>query len=84
MSFLGGGGTGKSFLIKTVSKWVEKILMKAGEANKIKVLLLAYTEVAASLIGMVLFLCTLKRKNIENFFTNFHLELDLNLELIIF
>ena len=52
MFFLGGGGTGKSYLIKTVSKWVEKILMKAGEANRIKALLLAYTGVAASLIGM--------------------------------
>ena len=38
-------------MIKTVSKWIEKILMKAGEANKLKVLLLAFTGVAASLIG---------------------------------
>ena len=49
--FLGGGGVGKTYLIKTVSKWIEKILMKAGEANKLKVLLLAFTGVAASLIG---------------------------------
>ena len=48
---LGGGGVGKTYLIKTVSKWIEKILMKAGEANKLKVLLLAFTGVAASLIG---------------------------------
>jgi hypothetical protein len=51
LNLLGGGGTGKTYLIRTTSKWVEKILLKAGEANRIKVLLLAFTGVAASLIG---------------------------------
>jgi hypothetical protein len=47
-------------LIKTVSKWIEKILMKAGEANKLKVLLLAFTGVAASLIGKYHFINNMK------------------------
>ena len=48
--FLGEGGTGKTYLIKTMSKWVQKILLQAGK-EKLKVILLAYTGVAASLIG---------------------------------
>ena len=50
--FLGGGGVGKTFLIKTISKWAEKILRKAGEdPTHPKVLLLAPTGKSASLIG---------------------------------
>ena len=48
--FVGNGGTGKSHLIKTISKWAEKILREPGDI-KPKVLLLAYSGVAASLIG---------------------------------
>ena len=48
----GGGGVGKSYLIRTVAKWAEKILRKAGDNPlKPKVLLLAPTGMAASLIG---------------------------------
>ena len=48
----GGGGTGKSYLIMAVSQWIEKILRKATDnPENPKVLLLAYTGVAASLIG---------------------------------
>ena len=50
MFHTGCGGTGKSHLIRTVSKWVEKILLNPGPV-KPKVLLLAFTGVAASLIG---------------------------------
>ena len=46
----GNGGTGKSHLIKTLSKWIEKILSGAGEITP-KVLLLAFSGVAACLIG---------------------------------
>ena len=46
----GCGGTGKSHLIRAVSKWVTKILLKPGPV-KPKVLLLAYTGAASSLIG---------------------------------
>ena len=46
----GNGGTGKSHVIKTISKWTEKILGGPGEI-KPKVLLLAYSGVAASMIG---------------------------------
>ena len=49
---LGGGGTGKSYLIQTTSQWVDKILREANDNPlKPKILLLAYTENAASLIG---------------------------------
>ena len=48
--FVGNGGVGKSHLIKTISKWTEKILGGPGEI-KPKVLLLAFSGVAASLIG---------------------------------
>ena len=48
----GGGGTGKSYLIQTTSQWVDKILREANDnPEKPKVLLLAYTGNAASLIG---------------------------------
>ena len=52
--FTGNGGTGKSYLIRTVCKWVEKILGRAGEL-KPKVLRLSYAAVAASLIGKTKF-----------------------------
>ena len=52
--FTGEGGTGKSYLIRTVSKWAEKILEKAGQ-YKPKVLLLAFTGSASSLIGKYYF-----------------------------
>lgn len=47
----GGGGVGKSYLIITLAKWITKILMSTSDPNKAKVLLLAFTGVAASLIG---------------------------------
>ena len=50
----GCGGTGKSHLIRAVSKWVTKILLKPGPV-KPKVLLLAYTGAASSLIGKYYF-----------------------------
>ena len=43
----GGGGVGKSYLIITLAKWITKILASTDP----KVLLLAFTGVAASLIG---------------------------------
>jgi hypothetical protein len=46
----GGGGVGKSYLIITLAKWITKILANI-DPNKAKVLLLAFTGVAASLIG---------------------------------
>ena len=46
----GGGGVGKSYLIITLAKWTTKILAST-DPNKAKVLLLAFTGVAASLIG---------------------------------
>ena len=49
-TLLGGGGAGKSYLIRTISKWTEKILEKCGPYRP-KVLLLAYTGAASSLIG---------------------------------
>ena len=50
--YLGGAGTGKSFLIKITAKWAEKILRQAGDdPSKPKVLLLGPTGMAAMLIG---------------------------------
>ena len=46
----GEGGVGKSYLISTAAKWIEKILAKPGPFVH-RVLLLAYTGFAASLIG---------------------------------
>ena len=46
----GAGGVGKSYLIITLAKWTTKILAIT-DPNKAKVLLLAFTGVAASLIG---------------------------------
>ena len=47
---IGCGGTGKSHLIKAVSKWITNVLFKAGPKT-LKVLLLCWTGAAASLIG---------------------------------
>ena len=49
---LGDGGTGKSYFISVFSKWAEKILIQSGDnPNRPKILLLAPTGKAASLIG---------------------------------
>ena len=48
----GGGGVGKSYLIHTISKWVDLILRKKDDNPDMpKTLLLAYTGSAASIIG---------------------------------
>ena len=48
----GGGGVGKSFLMKLISKWAEIILRESGDhPEHPKCLLLAPTGVAAALIG---------------------------------
>ena len=48
----GGQGTGKSYLIRAISKHVEKILRQPGDnAEKPKVFLLGPTGMAASMIG---------------------------------
>ena len=47
---IGCGGTGKSHLIKAVSKWITNVLLKSGPKT-LKVLLLCWTGAAASLIG---------------------------------
>ena len=50
--FTGDGGTGKSHFISVTSKWAEKIFLKIGDnPNRPKILLLAPTGKAASLIG---------------------------------
>ena len=46
----GNGGVGKSYLIRTIIKWCEKILGGPGQM-KPKVLILSYAAIAASLIG---------------------------------
>lgn len=52
--FTGGGGVGKSFLIKTVASWAERTLREPGEDPlKPKILLLAPTGSAASIIGKI-------------------------------
>jgi hypothetical protein len=51
----GGAGVGKSNVIRAVSKWGEKILRKAGDhPNKPRILLMAPTGMAASVIGRFL------------------------------
>ena len=50
--FTGGGGVGKTFLIRAISQWTEKILRREGEdPTRPKVLLLGPTGKSASLIG---------------------------------
>ena len=60
---IGCGGTGKSHLIMAVSKWITKILQKKKNRKpsdgKPKVLLLAYTGAASSLIGKLKFIIKL-------------------------
>ena len=47
----GGAGTGKSFCIKSISKWTETILRRSGDhPNLPRVLIVAPTGIAASLI----------------------------------
>ena len=49
----GGGGVGKTFLIWILSQWITVITQRQGDHPfKPKVLLLAPTGIAASLIGM--------------------------------
>ena len=49
---LGGGGVGKSYLIRVISQYVDKTLTRIGDhPNRPKVILLAPTGIAASLIG---------------------------------
>ena len=48
----GGGGTGKSYLIKVLSQWVHKILSSWGDISQFpKLTRFAYTGAAAYLIG---------------------------------
>ena len=50
--WIGGAGTGKSFTIKIVAKYAEKILRMPGDhPNRPKVILLGPTGIAANLIG---------------------------------
>ena len=56
-SLLGGGGSGKSHLIRVLAKWLEFILRKPGDhPMKPKVLLLGFTGMAANLIGKTTFI----------------------------
>ena len=49
---IGGGGVGKTFLTSIISQFVEKILRNIGDHPfQPKVLLIAPTGIAASLIG---------------------------------
>ena len=49
---LGGGGVGKSFLIKLLSQWIDYILEEPGDITYYpKVIRLAFTGNAAYLIG---------------------------------
>ena len=49
---LGDGGTGKSYWISITSQWAEKTMIQTGDnPNRPKILLLAPTGKAASLIG---------------------------------
>ena len=53
---LGGGGVGKSYLIQTAAQWIDHILRKSNDNPDMpKVLLLAYTGVAAAIIGKLRF-----------------------------
>ena len=48
----GGGGVGKSYLIKVLSQWVQKILSSWGDVSEYpKLTRFAYTGAAAYLIG---------------------------------
>ena len=59
---IGGGGVGKSYLIRTMSQWIEKILMKQAEPYVAvpytpKVLLLAFTGSAQKILPWVDLCC---------------------------
>lgn len=50
--FPGSGGTGKSYLINVFTQWCQKILTKPGDnPDQPKILLMAFTGIAASQIG---------------------------------
>lgn len=52
LTFLGGAGAGKSFLICTIATWAERTLRQPGDnPNLPKILLLGPTGMSASLIG---------------------------------
>ena len=54
--FTGGGGVGKTYLIKLLSQWAEYILQKPGDVTYYpKVIRLAATGSAAQLIGNIQF-----------------------------
>ena len=62
-SVLGDGGTGKSHFISVASKWAEKTFVQSGDnPNRPKILLLAPTGKAASLIGKAIFISFLNPK----------------------
>ena len=71
LNILGGGGVGKSFFIRTTSKWIEKILREAGDdPYKPIVLLLGPTGMAAVLIGNISYLSLFKRENEKYVFSD--------------
>ena len=52
--FTGGGGVGKSYLIKLVSQWIELILRRPGDVlDNPKVIRMAATGAVAYLIGIL-------------------------------
>ena len=52
MYFLGGGGVGKSWLIRVISQWIEWLLRKEGDhPGSPTCLLCGPTGVSAALIG---------------------------------
>lgn len=68
----GGAGNGKSDVIKVIAAWVEKILRKAGDhPNKPRVLKLAATGKAASLIGKF----SSSNKHFLSHFVNCHFQM---------
>ena len=53
MYFLGGGGVGKSWLIRVISQWIEWLLRKEGDhPGSPTCLLCGPTGVSAALIGL--------------------------------
>ena len=69
-SKLGGGGVGKTFLIKLLSQWIDYILQEAGDVTYYpKVIRLAATGNAAYLIGKFI-IKYFMNKNIDWWFTN--------------
>ena len=69
LNILGGGGVGKSFFIRTTSKWIEKILREAGDdPYKPIVLLLGPTGMAAVLIGNISYLSLFLKERMKSMF----------------